>query len=95
MQANRVRQLVREGQLIAVRRGERRVLQVPEPFIGDGKLVKGLAGTLTLLSDAGMSEEEALEWMFTEEATLPGSPTQALRENRGAEVRRRAHAELV
>jgi hypothetical protein len=38
---NRVRQLVRERQLIAVRRSERDALEVPEAFIEEGKVIKG------------------------------------------------------
>lgn len=88
----RLRQMVKEGQLIAVRRGERRTWQVPAEFIGEGKPVKGLAGTLTLLRDGGFSDAEALEWLFTPDASLPGRPVEALRENRGTEVKRRAQA---
>jgi len=55
-------------------------------------LVKGLPGTLTLLADVGYSDEEALVWLFTEDPTLPGRPVEALRANRGREVRRRAQA---
>jgi hypothetical protein len=95
VEVTRVRQLVKEGQLIAVRRGENRVLQVPADFIGEGKVVKGLAGTLTLLKDDGFTDEEMLEWLFTPDPTLPGTPAQALRENRGTEVKRRAQALAV
>ncbi|MET7762046.1 Rv2175c family DNA-binding protein [Streptomyces sp. NPDC005336] len=95
VEVTRVRQLVKEGQLIAVRRGENRVLQVPEEFISDGKVVKGLVGTLTLLKDDSFSDEEMLEWLFTPDPTLPGTPAQALRENRGTEVKRRAQALAV
>ncbi|MFF3766824.1 Rv2175c family DNA-binding protein [Streptomyces sp. NPDC001922] len=95
VEVTRVRQLVKEGQLIAVRRGENRVLQVPADFIGDGRVVKGLAGTLTLLKDDGFTDEEMLEWLFTPDPTLPGTPAQALRENRGTEVKRRAQALAV
>ncbi|MFE6776136.1 Rv2175c family DNA-binding protein [Streptomyces sp. NPDC057702] len=95
VEVTRVRQLVKEGQLIAVRRGENRALQVPAEFIGDGRVVKGLVGTLTLLRDDGFTDEEMLEWLFTEDPTLPGTPAQALRENRGTEVKRRAQALAV
>ncbi|MBL1119075.1 DNA-binding protein [Streptomyces sp. 110] len=94
-EVTRVRQLIKEGQLIAVRRGENRVLQVPEEFIGDGKVVKGLVGTLTLLKDDGFSDEEMLEWLFTPDPSLPGTPARALSENRGTEVKRRAQALAV
>ncbi|GHG17163.1 Rv2175c family DNA-binding protein [Streptomyces filamentosus] len=95
VEVTRVRQLVKEGQLIAVRRGENNALQVPAAFIQDGKVVKGLVGTLTLLRDDGFSDEEMLEWLFTADPTLPGTPAQALGENRGTEVKRRAQALAV
>jgi hypothetical protein len=89
---SRVRQLVRERQLIAVRRGEQHTLQVPEAFIDEGKVLKGLPGALTLLADNGFSDDEALRWLFTEDDSLPGSPVVALRGHRGTEVKRRAQA---
>jgi Rv2175c C-terminal domain of unknown function len=95
VEVTRVRQLVKEGQLIAVRRDENRVLMVPAEFIGSGRIVKGLVGTITLLKDDGFTDEEMLEWLFTTDDTLPGTPAQALRENRGTEVKRRAQALAV
>ncbi|MEE1942450.1 Rv2175c family DNA-binding protein [Streptomyces sp. TRM 70361] len=103
VEVTRVRQLVKEGQLIAVRRENggdggnvgNKVLQVPADFIGEGRIVKGLTGTITLLKDDGFSDEEMLEWLFTPDDTLPGTPAQALRENRGTEVKRRAQALAV
>lgn len=88
----RVRQLVRDRQVAAVRRGERRVVNVPAAFVLDGELVKGLKGLLTVLADGGFDANDAVRWMFTADPTLPGTPIQALRENRGTEVRRRAQA---
>jgi hypothetical protein len=90
--AARVRRMYSEGQFVARRRGERSVLSVPAEFVQDAVLVKGLTGTLTVLSDVGYAEEESLTWLFTEDPSLPGSPITALRENRGTEVRRRAQA---
>ncbi|MGW3953754.1 Rv2175c family DNA-binding protein [Streptomyces sp. NPDC004752] len=95
VEVTRVRQLVKEGQLIAVRRGENRALHVPAAFIDEDKVVKGLSGTLTLLRDDGFTVEEMLEWLFTPDPTLPGTPAQALGENRGTEVKRRAQALAV
>ncbi|RKT04259.1 hypothetical protein BX286_2207 [Streptomyces sp. 3211.6] len=92
VEVTRVRQMVKEGQLIAVRRGENRALQVPAQFIDGDKVVKGLVGLLTVLRDDRFSDEEMLEWLFTEDPSLPGTPVQALRENRGTEVKRRAQA---
>jgi hypothetical protein len=47
---------------------------------------------LTLLRDAGYSDEEALRWLTTPDETLPGTPLQALHENRATEIKRRAQA---
>jgi len=88
--ALRARQLVRDRQVLAVR--SEGVLRVPAAFVQDGRIVKGLPGVLTLLTDAGYSDEEALRWLFTPDDSLPGSPVQALVENRGTEVKRRAQA---
>lgn len=87
--ASRVRQLVRERQLLAVRRDG--TLVVPADFVQDGRVLKSLPGVLTLLADARYSDEAGLVWLFTDD-DLPGSPVQALRENRGTEVKRRAQA---
>ncbi|GAA4890397.1 Rv2175c family DNA-binding protein [Streptomonospora salina] len=87
---NRVKQFISEHKLLGVRRkGE---LHIPAAFISAGDVVKGLPGTLTVLADSGFSTEEALQWMFTPDESLPGAPIEALIENRGTEVRRRAQA---
>lgn len=91
IEVTKVRQLVKEGQLLAVRRGENR-LQVPAAFIDGDKIVKGLVGLLTVLRDDRFTDAEILEWLFTADDTLPGTPVQALSENRGTEVKRRAQA---
>jgi len=86
----KVHQLIRERQLLAVR--VQGVLRVPAEFIQDGLVVKGLPATITLLKDGGYSDEEIMDWLFTAEETLPGTPIDALRENRGREVHRRSQA---
>ncbi len=47
--ANRIRQLVSDHQLLAVRRGENNALMVPADFVQDVKVLMGLPGVLTLL----------------------------------------------
>ncbi|WP_158888789.1 Rv2175c family DNA-binding protein [Amycolatopsis anabasis] len=91
LSANKVRQMLRDGQLIAVRRdGE---LLVPADFLVKDGVVKGLGGTITVLADAGFSRTEMLRWLFTADETLPGStPIMALRTSHGTEVKRRAQA---
>src|SRR5207248_668589 len=86
----KVRQLLREHQLVALRRDG--VLVVPALLLQDGSVVKGLPGLLTVLADNRFSDEEAIRWLFTPDDSLPGRPVDALRENRGTEVRRRAQA---
>lgn len=89
--ANKVRQMLRDGHLIAVRRkGE---LYVPAAFLVKDGVVKGLAGTITVLADSGFSRTEMLRWLFAEDDTLPGAtPVNALRTSHGTEVKRRAQA---
>lgn len=65
-------------------------MQIPAQFIEGGAVVKGLPGTITVLRDAGYSDPEILGWLYAADDTLPGTPIQALRENRGTEVKRRA-----
>ena len=88
----RVHRMLRDGQLLAVRRDG--VPGVPADFLADEEstVVKHLQGTLTVLRDAGFSDEEMLRWLFTPDDTLPGTPIGALRSDRGREVKRRAQA---
>lgn len=86
----RVHQMLRDGQLLGVRRHG--VAVVPAEFLSGAAVVKGLPGTITLLRDAGYSTEEILRWLFTAEDSLPGTPIGALRTDRGREVKRRAQA---
>ncbi|GAB3690689.1 Rv2175c family DNA-binding protein [Nocardiopsis oceani] len=87
---NRIKTLIREKRMMGVVRGGE--LSIPAAFLDGGDLVKGLSGTIVLLSDAGFSTEEALRWLFTSDDSLPGTPIQAMREDRGTEVRRRAQS---
>ena len=87
----KIHRLLEERHLLAVRRDG--VVVVPEEFLSDGEPVHGLTGTLTLLADAGFSDDEAMEWMLTPHDQLDGAPIAALRAGRKAEVRRIAQAE--
>ena len=86
----RVHQLLREGGLAAVRSAG--VLRIPAGFLRGDAVVKGLSGVLTLLRDAGYTDDEAVRWLHTPDDSLPGTPVDALHGNRGREVRRRAQA---
>lgn len=87
---SRAKQLLRDHRLLGVQREG--TLMVPAAFVRDGQVVKGLSGTLTLLTDAGYDDLASLRWLFTPDDTLPGTPAEALAQNRGTEIRRRAQA---
>lgn len=89
---SKVRQLIREHQLAAVVPEPGAGQQIPAALIMDGEIVKGVPGVLTVLHDAGYEDREVIAWLFTADDTLPGRPVDALRENRGSEVKRRAQA---
>ena len=86
----RVHQMIRDRALIAVRRDG--VLRVPAELVAGDTVRKHLQGVLTLLYDAGYSDEEALRWLYTADETLPGTPAAALAGDRAREVKRRAQA---
>jgi hypothetical protein len=88
---SRVKQMLRDRKLLAVQRPSGQTA-VPAAFIDGDQVITGLGGTLTLLFDCGFSETDALSWLFTADDTLPGTPVQALTENRRTEVNRRAQA---
>jgi excisionase family DNA binding protein len=88
----RVKRMLRDGDLIAVRTAGAREPRIPTLLLGQDRPVKGLPGTITLLRDARYGDREALTWLFTADPSLPGRPVDALRANAGTEVRRRAQA---
>jgi hypothetical protein len=85
----RIHQLVRDGHLVAVP-DESGVRCVPALLVQDGAVVKSLPSVITVLRDAHFADTEIVDWLFREDASLPGSPIEALRANRGSEVKRRA-----
>lgn len=89
---SKVRQLIREHQLAAAVPVSQAGQKVPADLIREGEVVKGVPGVLTVLHDARYDDREAIAWLFTPDDSLPGRPIDALRENRGSEVKRRAQA---
>ena len=89
-----VRTLISERRLLGLRdvHGE---VHVPARALDGAEPVKHLSGVLTLLHDARYTPEEALRWLSTSDDSLPGSPFDALHENRATEVKRRAQALLL
>lgn len=86
-----VRRMLDEREFLAVRRGERNVLSVPAKFLTAEGPLTHLRGTLTVLTDARVDDDEAMRWLFTPDATLTGgSPIDALVAGQKTEIRRRA-----
>ena len=88
----KVRTLIREHHLAAAVPTPGAGQQVPAELVMDGEIVKGVPGLLTIFADGGWDDREKLAWLFTADDSLPGRPIDALRENRGSEVKRRAQA---
>ena len=88
----KVRTMVRDHELAAAVPSPGGSPQVPAALLDDdGLVVKGLSGLLTVLHDGGYDDRECIAWLFLDD-DLPGRPIDALRENRGSEVKRRAQA---
>ena len=88
---SRVRTMVKEHLLASAVPRPGGAPSVPAEFVHDGEVVKGLSGLLTVMHDAGFEDRECIAWLFLDQ-DLPGRPIDALRENRGSEVKRRAQA---
>ncbi|MEO7262134.1 MAG: Rv2175c family DNA-binding protein [Jatrophihabitantaceae bacterium] len=87
----KVHQLIKDGQLVVTTDDKgRRVL--PRVFVAGGVVLKGLPSVITLLRDGGYSDTEIIDWLLRADDSLPGTPAQALAENRGTEIKRRAQA---
>ena len=87
----KVRTMIRDHELAAAVPSPGAGQQVPADFIQDGLVVKGLPGLLTILHDGRYDDRECIAWIFTDD-DYPGRAIDALRENRGSEVKRRAQA---
>ncbi|MEP6852695.1 MAG: Rv2175c family DNA-binding protein [bacterium] len=86
-----VQQMVRDGHLVALRT-DGVPPSVPAALLSDEGPVKGLSGVITLLRDARYTDAEIVDWLYRADDSLPGTPIEALRANRGTEVKRRAQA---
>jgi hypothetical protein len=89
VEQRRIQQYVRDGLLVAVRDDDGAIC-VPALFVQDTGVVKHLPAVITLLRDARFADDEIVDWLLRVDDSLPGSPIEALRANRGTEVKRRA-----
>lgn len=92
LKVTRVHTLISERALVALRDPETGVRKVPALFVRGDRPLEPLKGTLVVLGDAGFTDEEAIEWLFTDDESLPGRPIDALIDGRKTEIRRRASA---
>ncbi|MFV0285974.1 MAG: Rv2175c family DNA-binding protein [Demequina sp.] len=96
--ASDVRDALRTGELVAVRRGENDAWHLPSGFLeehdGATRVLPTLVGTLTLLRDNGFKDGEIVEWLLTFHEELGESPLDALRSGKRAPVRRVAQTLL-
>nr|WP_221218328.1 MULTISPECIES: Rv2175c family DNA-binding protein [unclassified Mycolicibacterium] len=99
----KVHQQLREGHLVAVKRGG--VPMIPKVFLNaHGGVVKSLPGLLAVLRDGGYRDTEILRWLFTADPSLTvtrdgtkesisnARPVDALDAHQAREVVRRAQA---
>ncbi len=87
----KVRTMIRDHELAAAVPTPGAGQQVPADLIQDGLPVKGLRGLLTVMHDNRFDDRECIAWLFLDQ-DFPGRAIDALRENRGTEVKRRAQA---
>lgn len=57
-------------------------------------VLASLPGTITVLADMGFSDDEALDWLFTDDDQLGTTPVAALRAGHKSAVRRLAQSLL-
>jgi hypothetical protein len=86
-----VRKWLQDRELVGVRRGPNRAVMVPASFLTEEGPLVSLRGTIVVLTDGGMSDEEVIRWLHDPDDTLVGgSAIASLRAGSKSEVRRRA-----
>lgn len=88
---SQVKTWLADREIVGARRGPNRAVYVPAAFLTEDGPVPMLRGTLTVLSDSGMGDEETIAWLLEADESLQGgSAIASLREGNKTEVRRRA-----
>mgnify|MGYP000881701142 CR=1 FL=1 len=87
---SKVRRLIEEHILFSVK-VEKRPMIPPEIIVGNEPL-SSIRGTMLQLLDLGLTESEAIEWLYEENDTLGELPISALVKGHKAPVRRAAQA---
>ena len=89
---SQVRRILDDREVLAARVGKNKAVGVPAAFFDTEGPLPALRGTFTVLADAGLSDTEILEWLFTTDESLPGpgAPIDNLHAGFKTEIRRRA-----
>lgn len=86
-----VKRWLHDRELVGQRRGPNKAVMVPETFLSEDGPLPALRGTVTVLADNGLSDDEIIEWLHTADESLAGgSAIASLRSGNKTEVRRRA-----
>lgn len=87
---SKLHRMIEDHQLAAVRIDG--VQRIPAEFAGDDEPVRSLRGTLLVLNDAGLSVDESVNWILSDNDELGERPIDALRAGRKSSVRRATQA---
>lgn len=72
--------------------GDNAALHVPESFLIESpegpEPIPTLRGTVLVLTDAGLTDEQAMRWLLDHNDELGQTPVEALRSGKRASVRR-------
>ncbi|WP_308491199.1 Rv2175c family DNA-binding protein [Microbacterium terrisoli] len=82
----RVHRMLDDRQFAASRRDG--AAKVPAAFFIEDRPLPSLRGTLFALHDAGLDDDESIDWLFSPEETIGQRPIDALLQGRKSEVRR-------
>lgn len=86
-----VKTWLQDRELIGARKGPNKATYVPATFLTEEGPLASLKGTVTVLGDGGLGDEEIITWLHEADDTLQGgSAIASLREGNKTEVRRRA-----
>lgn len=88
--ASKVRRLIEEYSLFSVKIDGQQ--KIPANIIVGNEPLSSIRGTLIQLHDLGMSDQEAIEWLYSENDVLGEKPIDALLKGHKAPVRRAAQA---
>lgn len=86
LSVSKVRRLIEDHYLGAVRIDGS--LRVPTEFVQGNEPLPSLRGTLLVLIDAGFSDDESMDWLFSVSDELGECPIDSLVDGRKSAVRR-------